>query len=83
MEFRSTYNLAVGNTSATRVGLAGYLASAARFDNLVVTQLPPLPDLSVTLAGPTTAPLLEAHLPVGQPPFATTQPSRLKLLKWF
>jgi len=39
--------------NATRVGVSGYLASTAQFDDLLVLLPPQVPDLTVSLAGPT------------------------------
>jgi len=38
--------------NATRVGVSGYLASTAQFDDLLVLLPPQVPDLTVSLAGP-------------------------------
>jgi len=43
-----------GNT-ATRVGISSYQGDVALFDDLVITGPPPLPDLAVTVSGPTSA----------------------------
>lgn len=50
---RTTSNV---GSAATAIGISGYQAASARFENLAVAALSADPDLSISLAGPSLAP---------------------------